>query len=31
MALGVADPAEPTNALAADREPVEGFTTFHEE
>ena len=30
MALGVADPAEPTNALVAEREPVEGFATFHE-
>ena len=29
MALGIADPAEPTNALVAEREPVEGFTTFH--
>ena len=29
MALGVADPAEPTNALVAAREPVEGFTTWH--
>ena len=30
MALGVADPAEPTNALVAEREPVAGFTVFHE-
>ena len=30
MALGVADPAEPTNALVSEREPVAGFTTFHE-
>lgn len=29
MALGHADPAEPTNALHARREPVEGFTAFH--
>lgn len=29
MALGLADPAEPTNALEAEREPVDAFTTFH--
>ncbi len=29
MALGVADPAEPTNALATERETVETFSTFH--
>jgi nitroreductase len=29
MALGVADPAEPTNALLSEREPVEAFSTFH--
>ena len=29
MALGWADPDEPTNALVADREPVETFTRFH--
>ena len=31
MALGVADGAEPTNALASAREPVAGFTMFHVE
>lgn len=31
MALGVADPAEPANRLVSEREPVEGFTTFHGE
>jgi nitroreductase len=30
MALGWADPAEPANALVSEREPVAGFTTFHE-
>lgn len=30
MALGYADPAEPTNALESEREPVEAFTTFHD-
>lgn len=29
MALGYADPAEPTNALAAEREPIEAFASFH--
>jgi nitroreductase len=29
MALGVADPAEPTNALVSEREPVAVFSTFH--
>ena len=29
MALGRADPAEPANALVADREPVAAFTVFH--
>ncbi|MFH5924765.1 nitroreductase [Roseomonas xinghualingensis] len=29
MALGVADPAEPTNGLVAEREPVSAFTIFH--
>ncbi len=29
MALGVADPSEPTNALESEREPVAGFTTWH--
>ena len=29
MALGVADPSEPANALLSEREPVAGFTTFH--
>ena len=29
MALGWADPREPTNALVSEREPVAGFTTFH--
>jgi nitroreductase len=29
MALGLADPAEPANALVSEREPVEAFTTFH--
>jgi nitroreductase len=28
MSLGRADPAEPTNRLATDREPVAVFTTF---
>jgi nitroreductase len=31
MALGVADPAEPTNALVTPRETVESFTIFHSE
>lgn len=31
MALGYADPAEPTNALESEREPVEAFTTFHDD
>ncbi|UEM07535.1 nitroreductase (plasmid) [Skermanella rosea] len=30
MALGVADPDEPTNRLAAEREPVAAFTRFHD-
>ena len=29
MALGHADPGEPTNALVAERDPVSNFTTFH--
>jgi nitroreductase len=29
MALGHADPAEPANALASPREPVDAFCTFH--
>ncbi len=29
MALGVADPEEPVNALRAEREAVEAYTTFH--
>ncbi len=29
MALGYADPAEPTNALHAPREPLDSFVTFH--
>ena len=29
MAVGIADPAEPTNALWAGREPVETFSIFH--
>lgn len=29
MALGYADPAHPINSLRADREAVDGFTTFH--
>jgi len=29
MALGYADPAEPTNALLSEREPVGAFTRFH--
>lgn len=29
MALGHADPAEPANALASEREPVAAFATFH--
>jgi nitroreductase len=28
MSLGLADPAEPTNALVTEREPVSAFTTF---
>lgn len=31
MALGHADPNEPTNGLVAEREPVEVFTRFHED
>ena len=31
MALGVADPEEPVNALRAEREPVEAYTVFHDE
>ncbi len=31
MALGVADPSEPANALVSDREDVAGFTTFHKD
>lgn len=30
MALGIADPEEPTNRLAVEREPVRSFATFHE-
>jgi nitroreductase len=30
MALGHADRTEPANALVAEREPVDGFTTFHD-
>jgi nitroreductase len=30
MALGRADPDEPANRLVTEREPVEGFCTFHE-
>lgn len=30
MALGYADPAEPTNTLASERESVDAFATFHE-
>jgi nitroreductase len=30
MALGLADPAEPANALVAEREPVSSFAQFHE-
>ena len=30
MALGVADPGDPTNGLHAAREPVDAFTTFHD-
>jgi len=30
MALGYPDPAEPTNALVSEREPVEAFARFHE-
>lgn len=29
MALGHADPDEPANTLASEREPVRAFTTFH--
>ena len=29
MSLGVADPAAVENTLVTEREPVEGFTTFH--
>lgn len=29
MALGYADPEAPVNRLETEREPVEGFTTFH--
>lgn len=29
MALGVADPSEPSNGLVSEREPVSGFATFH--
>ena len=29
MAIGWADPNEPTNALVPGREPVDAFTTFH--
>jgi nitroreductase len=31
MALGTADPTEPTNGLVAEREPVSAFTRFHDE
>ncbi len=31
MSLGHADPAAPENALVTEREPVAGFTTFHDE
>ncbi|TDR85149.1 nitroreductase [Enterovirga rhinocerotis] len=30
MALGWADLGEPTNALESEREPVDGFTAFHD-
>lgn len=30
MALGVADPADPTNGLVSEREPVSDFATFHD-
>jgi nitroreductase len=30
MAIGIADPAEPTNRLVVERAPVAEFTTFHE-
>jgi nitroreductase len=30
MAVGTADPDDPTNRLVAEREPVGNFTTFHE-
>lgn len=30
MALGYADPAEPTNALVPGREAMDAFTTFHD-
>ena len=30
MALGHADPDEPANRLITEREPVEGFCTFHD-
>jgi nitroreductase len=30
MALGHADPDEPANRLVTEREPVEGFCTFHD-
>lgn len=29
MSLGYADPDDPVNKLISEREPVEGFTTFH--
>lgn len=31
MALGYADPDAPANALVAEREPLDSFTTFHAE
>ncbi|MFZ6764911.1 nitroreductase [Pseudoroseomonas sp. WGS1072] len=30
MALGFEDPAEPANRLRSEREPVDGFVTFHD-
>lgn len=30
MALGYADPDEPTNALCTERQPLDGFVTFHD-
>jgi nitroreductase len=31
MSLGFADPTAPENSLVTEREPVAGFTTFHDE